>query len=216
MTINKRIKTLVKRSGLTLQDFAAKVGISKTTLVSYQRGATSPPAKVLQRLCERFGVNPEWLLMGKGPMLGAELIEEPTPEDFVLIPLVNFEQAKDGSYLAIELPHRKCAFEKRWLKKLGSPDKMVMVEMPCDDMEPLIKLGDYLIVDTSQIIPKHGKLMVVGVNGCIIIRKVSKHPPDLILLPSNSLYYPISAKQNNQNDDIRFLGTVVLLCRRFL
>ncbi|MBW1976229.1 MAG: LexA family transcriptional regulator [Deltaproteobacteria bacterium] len=178
MTINKRIKTLVKRSGLTLQDFAAKVGISKTTLVSYQKGATSPPAKVLQRLCERFGVNPEWLLMGKGPI--------------VLIPLVNFEQAKDGSYLAIELPHRKCAFEKRWLKKFGSPDKMVMVEMPCDDMEPLIRLGDYLIVDTSQIIPKHGKLMVVGVNGCIIIRKVSKHPPDLMLLPSNSLYYPIS------------------------
>ncbi|HDL90594.1 MAG TPA: S24 family peptidase [Thermodesulforhabdus norvegica] len=101
-------------------------------------------------------------------------------------------------------------------KKFGSPDKMVMVEMPCDDMEPLIRLGDYLIVDTSQTIPKHGKLMVVGVNGCIIIRKVSKHPSDLMLLPSNSLYYPISAKQNNQNDDIRFLGTVVLLCRRFL
>ncbi len=216
MTINKRIKTLVKKSGLTLQDFATKVGISKTTLVSYQRGTTSPSAKILRRLCEMFGVNPEWLLMGKGPMLGVELIEKPVPEDFVLIHRVKFEQAKDGSYLVKELPHRKCAFKKRWLEKFGNPDKMVIMEMCYDDMEPLIKLGDNLIVDISQTIPKHGKLMVIGISGCTIIKKVSKQPPNLMLLPFNSIYYHISAKRDNQNNDIKFLGTVVLLCRQFL
>lgn len=53
-------------------DFAARIGIGQHTLSRYENGKTSPDAEVLQRFCELCGIEPAWLLFGRGPMRSGE------------------------------------------------------------------------------------------------------------------------------------------------
>jgi transcriptional regulator with XRE-family HTH domain len=68
-TIHDRIRHVINASGLTLTAFAAKVGLPKRTLTNYRDGISRPPSDVLERICMEFNVRPEWLLLGRGPMM---------------------------------------------------------------------------------------------------------------------------------------------------
>lgn len=66
--IADRIKRVIQDSGLSLPQFSSRTGIKKSTLVNYRDGLYPPTTAFLQRVCEEFLVNPEWLLLGKGTM----------------------------------------------------------------------------------------------------------------------------------------------------
>lgn len=66
--IAKRLSLVLQQSGLSLYAFSQKIGIAKATLVSYRDGLTSPSLAFVERVCEEFGINPQWLLLGTGPM----------------------------------------------------------------------------------------------------------------------------------------------------
>lgn len=65
-TLGSRIKLIRNKES---QDFfAVTVGISRGALSSYERDESQPSAETLQKICSNYGVLPEWLLMGTGPM----------------------------------------------------------------------------------------------------------------------------------------------------
>lgn len=47
--------------------FAAALGIHKNSIGSYERGDTKPDSEFLARACALCDVNPDWLLLGRGP-----------------------------------------------------------------------------------------------------------------------------------------------------
>jgi len=63
MSIENRIKMI--RGSLTQKRFAEKIGVHIGTVQLYETG-NIPKGDVLQRICENFGVNINWLLTGKG------------------------------------------------------------------------------------------------------------------------------------------------------
>ena len=64
--LNHRVKMVV--GSQTLRQVAKIGGVSVETARRYMNGAT-PSSEFLGRLCEKLGLNAEWLLMGEGPML---------------------------------------------------------------------------------------------------------------------------------------------------
>lgn len=62
--IGKRIKTLRIRRGLTQADFARLVGVTRPTVISWERGITVPVLYTLKRLAETLGVTLEYLMEG--------------------------------------------------------------------------------------------------------------------------------------------------------
>lgn len=56
MTIGNKIKTLRKSRKMTQEEFAANVGISRSTLSCYEIGQRTPHLKTLQHIAELFGV----------------------------------------------------------------------------------------------------------------------------------------------------------------
>lgn len=62
--IGKRIKALRTRRGLTQADFARLVGVSRPTVISWERGVTVPVLYTLKRLSDTLGVTLEWLMEG--------------------------------------------------------------------------------------------------------------------------------------------------------
>lgn len=70
-TLGERLKIIQKKSGKTLPEFAQSLGISRDSLINYQQNRTFPDSRILSTICEKYGINPTWLLMGEGePFLG--------------------------------------------------------------------------------------------------------------------------------------------------
>jgi transcriptional regulator with XRE-family HTH domain len=66
MGIGKRIQTV--RGDVSREDFAAVLGIHAQTLGRYERGERLPDSDFVKAVCEKYGVNPAWLLLGEGEM----------------------------------------------------------------------------------------------------------------------------------------------------
>jgi transcriptional regulator with XRE-family HTH domain len=62
--------------------FAATVGVSKTTLASYERGESEPTASALASYQQQYGVNIAWVLTGEGAVFAdppKQLAAAPSP-----------------------------------------------------------------------------------------------------------------------------------------
>lgn len=64
--MNERIKELRKTLGLTQQEFADKLGISRNNIATYETRKTGPGNSVIKLICNTFNVNEEWLRNGIG------------------------------------------------------------------------------------------------------------------------------------------------------
>jgi transcriptional regulator with XRE-family HTH domain len=65
-TLGERIQLIQKKSGKTLPQFAKSLGVSRHSLINYQKNRTYPDSRFLSTLCELYRVNPTWLLLGEG------------------------------------------------------------------------------------------------------------------------------------------------------
>ena len=56
MDVGTKIKNLRKSRKMTQEDFADKIGVSRSTLSCYEIGQRTPHLKTLQHIAEMFGV----------------------------------------------------------------------------------------------------------------------------------------------------------------
>lgn len=65
-TIHERIKAQRKLANLTQVELAKIVGVARVSLTQWENGDTNPKGENLLKLSRALGVNPEWLVSGKG------------------------------------------------------------------------------------------------------------------------------------------------------
>lgn len=63
-TISERVTQLRKQKGLTQNDLAEKVNISKAQMSRYIAKGVQPPANVLAKMADELGVSMDFLLNG--------------------------------------------------------------------------------------------------------------------------------------------------------
>lgn len=61
-TLGRRINLLRHTCGLTQEELASDLYISRSGLSNYENGTRTPDVKMLQKLCEKFGVSMNYLL----------------------------------------------------------------------------------------------------------------------------------------------------------
>lgn len=66
--MNERLKTLRKALGLTQQQFADRLGVSRNNIATYETAKSNPGNSVISLICKEFNVSEEWLRTGKGEM----------------------------------------------------------------------------------------------------------------------------------------------------
>ena len=59
--LNKRIKSLRTENGMNQSEFSEKIGITQSTLSSYENGNVSPSLDVLITIAKEFNVSLDWL-----------------------------------------------------------------------------------------------------------------------------------------------------------
>lgn len=78
-TFGGRLKTARKGRGISQEELAPRIGVTKDTLSRYERGEVAPTAEVIFLAVVQLGVSADWLLTGEGPMRGFTI--EMAPQD---------------------------------------------------------------------------------------------------------------------------------------
>ena len=68
MTLNERIRQIWKESGLTMEKFGSRIGITTSSVSTMVNGKSNPSDQSIRSICREFGIREEWLRAGKEPM----------------------------------------------------------------------------------------------------------------------------------------------------
>lgn len=66
MSIGERIKEVRKKSGLTQQKFADRIGLKRNTIGNYEINLIEPSDRTILDICREFDVRESWLRTGEG------------------------------------------------------------------------------------------------------------------------------------------------------
>ena len=66
--MKERFKELRKALGMTQQEFADRLAVSRNNIAGYEVGKSTPSESVIRLVCMEFDVNEEWLRTGAGTM----------------------------------------------------------------------------------------------------------------------------------------------------
>lgn len=145
--------------------------------------------------------------------------EIPDGEDsigLVMVPLVAARLAAGKGSLETEGDVLSYfSFRQDWLCRKGNPEKMVLMKVCGDSMEPDIRHGDMVLVDQSKSQIYGHAIYAMGINEEIYIKQVETLPGGTLVLRSrNPEYSPIRVDLHGDlADSVRVIGRVIWCCR---
>lgn len=66
--MKERIKKIRKQMEWTQAEFAARVGVTRDVVASWENGRVEPPEAVIRLICREYAINYDWLKNGRAPM----------------------------------------------------------------------------------------------------------------------------------------------------
>ncbi|MBL7179940.1 MAG: helix-turn-helix transcriptional regulator [Pseudomonadota bacterium] len=205
------LKRVFESTGITSQtELASALKINRSA-ITQARKKDSIPGKWILQLYKTFGLNPDWIETGSG----RTFVKQSASDDpiFKNIPKVKARlSAGGGSFEVGSEVKGYYAFRKDWLSTKGNQNKMVLMDIFGNSMEPEMKDGDTILIDESQKDIIAGAIYAVGIDDTIMVKRLEKHPNKLVLLSDNKDYAPIYL-QNDEINSVRMIGKVIWICR---
>ncbi len=100
-----RLKKIRNNENMTMEEFGNCLGVTKTAISRLEKGERNLTNQMIKSICERFGINEEWLRTGEGEMYNmpedktaavvSELLEESNPVYDAVISIVQTYQKLD-------------------------------------------------------------------------------------------------------------------------
>ena len=205
------LQRVFQSTGITSQtELASALKINRSA-ITQARKKNSIPDKWILQLYKTFGLNPDWVETGSGQTF----IKKSVSDDSIFknIPKVKARlSAGGGSFEVGSEVEGYYAFRKDWLTTKGNRNKMVLMDIFGNSMEPEMKDGDTILIDESQKDILAGAIYAVGIDDTIMVKRVEKHPNKLVLLSDNKDYSPIYL-QGNEINSVRIIGKVIWISR---
>ncbi len=136
--------------------------------------------------------------------------------DVVMVPLVGARLAAGRGSLETDANVESYfSFRSDWLCRKGDPDKMVLMKVCGDSMEPDIRHGDMVLVDQGKTQIYGHAIYAMGINEEIYVKQVETLPGGTLVLRSrNPEYEPIRVDlRGDLADSVRVIGRVIWCCR---
>lgn len=205
------LKRVFQATGISSQTELASVLKINRSAITQARKKNSIPDKWILQLYKTYGLNPDWVEMGSGQTF----IKKSASSDSIFkhIPKVKARlSAGGGSFEVGSEIQGYYAFRKDWLTTKGNRNKMVLMDIFGNSMEPEMKDGDTILIDESQKDILAGAIYAVGIDDTIMVKRVEKHPNKLVLISDNKDYSPIYL-QGNEINSVRIIGKVIWISR---
>lgn len=205
------LQRIFQATGVTSQTELASVLKINRSAITQARKKNSIPDKWILQLYKTYGLSPDWVETGSGQTF----IKKSSPNDSIFkhIPKVKARlSAGGGSFEVGSEIEGYYAFRKDWLTTKGNGNKMILMDIFGNSMEPEMKDGDTILIDESQKDILAGAIYAVGIDDTIMVKRVEKHPNKLVLLSDNKDYSPIYL-QGNEISSVRIIGKVIWISR---
>jgi phage repressor protein C with HTH and peptisase S24 domain len=204
-TISDRIKIRRTELQLSQRDLADKIGVTSVAVSRWELDYSQPKGKNLLSLSKALKCTPNWLLNGR----------ESTDIEFegikyVLVPYYeNVEIAAGCGSFNIE--HLECEqipipFYILDKSKVNS-NKTLCVKVKGDSMEPALRSGSIIAVDTTKREIDDGELYVVCHGDLLRVKLLYRYPHGIKLRSYNS-FYEDEMYENESVMDIKIIGKV--------
>ena len=182
-------------------DLAKTLGTNDNTLAAYRKEKGLLKGEVIDNLIARYNYNPMWLFKGEGePFPGARAKykdvcgpEYPCnpPEAFVFVRQMTGSISAGGGLVPEDTADLCVAFRKDWMQRKGNPNRMSLIKVDGDSMEPTLLSGDLVLVNHSRnSIASQGGIYAIAINDEIMIKRVQPVFPDKLLVISDNKQYP--------------------------
>ncbi|MFN7611436.1 MAG: helix-turn-helix transcriptional regulator [bacterium] len=198
------------------RDAARLSGLPYGTLQGYIRGGELKLSNAAS-LARATGVRLEWLANGSGPMRGEETgevttITAATPPGHVLLPLLE-ARAAAGNNGGLRSDHLVdfIAFSESFLKQTlrRSPQNLALLTASGDSMDPTIRDGDLLLVDTSARRIEGSFIYVLAIGGGLLVKRIDLRRDGSVILKSDNPKYAAEEVPAVETPTLQVLGQVV-------
>jgi len=193
-------------------ELASDIGVNPSAITQARKKGIIPDKWILQ-LYRKYGLNPNWVERGIGPaFINSSNAAE---AEFRQVPKFKARLcAGGGSFEVGSEIEGYYSFRKDWLSRKGAAEKMVLLDIFGNSMEPEFREGDTVLIDESQKDVLAGAVYAVGIDDTIMVKRVEKHPKGLVLLSDNTKYKPIYM-ENEDINRVRIIGKALWVCREF-
>jgi phage repressor protein C with HTH and peptisase S24 domain len=219
--------------------FASALDVNVKTVSRWEAGMTVPDGASLLALSERLGVDPGWLLTGKGPAVAeaprfgayvprrAEQAPEQVDDDATVLPMRHGRVRRDF----VVIPRLDVmpsagngdthngdgeevgafAFEARWMREnLGrAGGGFVAVKVSGDSMEPTLQHGEEIVVDRTKTHVDVSGVYVFALRGDLLVKRVHRKLDGTLVVKSDNPVYEPENIDMDSAADFQVLGRVV-------
>lgn len=207
--------------GMSERAFAREIGISIGGLRGLLHEGNSPNLDTLMAIAETRGVSVSWLATGEAEKAQNPQIPDPcfsgvpemfrTGDDFAMVPRLEVQaSAGPGSLVEHEDAIDFMAFQATWLRRKGiDPTAARALTVRGDSMEPTIRSGDVLLVDTSKRRVEDNGIYVVVSGGYVLVKRVHPRRDGSMMLISDNQAYPPEDVPSHEATDFSVAGRVM-------
>jgi len=207
--------------------FAKIVEVHVSAISHVEAGNTRLQPDLARAIEEKTGFRQAWLLTGEGPETFEQPVEEvrplTTPRErsytvnlpagevsfFFVNKVKPLLSSGSGDLVYEEESEDFYSFRSDWWLQKGVVSAMRLAQVSGDSMLPTLTDGDFVVFDTSKRDPLDGKIMVIGIDNHLYIKRVRVSPEGIFLVSDNkSVYEPWRITP----ETTRFLGQVIWHC----
>lgn len=223
--LSRNITTLRRHLGKNQTDFAEMVEAGQSDVSKWESKGIVPGGPSLALLVELAGVRvhdflerrwqPSMLEKRKGE--GFSLEDFASEHDLAFVEEIDLALGMGATFIDAEPETLGLVpFRKEWLRGIfaGPLSQLKVVRGSGDSMEPTIRDGDFVLIDTSQTrLDDQDIIWAVTYGDLGMIRRLRQLPSGGIrMMPDN----PVVRTDDAHDDEMRILGKVVWIGRRMV
>jgi phage repressor protein C with HTH and peptisase S24 domain len=214
----KRLKDIFEERSDTTDLKKASLAIGRNQAYLHQYLYKGVPKKldddVRKNLAKHLGIQAHELLPSDSPL--REIDYAPKPEEFVHIPVFDVEaSAGSGAFSDQEAILHFLSFRREWLRVISNApfDKLSVIRVDGDSMEPTLSNGDTVLVDGTQNTPRSDGIYVLQFDNRLYVKRLLMNPVKgkVAIISDNPAYAPMG---DIDPDELRIAGRVLWLGRR--
>lgn len=216
-SIGIRLREIRKFLKFNQDEFAEELGMHVRTYQNYESGAREPPADALQALTG-LGFDVNWVLNGLGEMLRKPGVAENQRHltglpaaGYVTVPRYDIDgSCGPGRVWDTEEVVDYMAFREDWVRRVlrADPRKLALIGASGDSMEPTIRAGDLLLVDTSVETILDDAIYTVVVGDRLVVKRLQRFFNGAVAVKSDNPAYEAETLGPEEAATLRVAGRI--------
>ena len=195
LTFGDRIRTIRENMKLNQADFALQIGLKTPMAISaYENNQTEPDISKLITISKLGNISLDALLTGSGPAKIPPVLHEDetaNDDDFVTIPRFDDKISAGSGLIPANNIEIKIAFRKDWIHKKGDPNRMSIIRVSGDSMEPTLMPDDLVLINHGHNhVDPQGGIYAITIDDHIMIKRIQVvYPSDKLKIISDNRKY---------------------------